>query len=773
MHPTDVQPPEAVQSIPLDCLELSPANVRKTDPGLQAFAELKASIAAHGLLSNLVVRRALNGPDRFAVVAGGRRYAALRDLASEDQIPADMPIPCRVVAIDAPETEISLAENVIRAPMHPADQVEAFAVLAQSGTSVAAIAARFGVAERTVEQRLRLGNAAPQLLQAYRDDELDLECLKAFAITTDHTRQTATWKQISEQGYRPSAWQIKRMLTENRVPAAAAIAGFVGVEAYEAAGGQVDRDLFASDDDSGVWFEDPRILDKLAMKRLQATAHELATAWKWSEARLEADWNTLAVYGRVQPIPAEPTPEEAAEQDKLRNRQHDLADLDEDTWTEELFIEAEACEQRLDEIEAQIEARSTYAPGDMKIAGCVVTIGREGDTHIVSGLVRREDIPSAKPAAGSSGDDASSEANPGGRAIQPPSTSMHTLPGDRAAQARKEAGVGIGLADDLRSIRTTLVKVGLAADYDAAFDVFVFHAARSIFTNGYVTTSLDIAIRETADRPHLRINDDNFGAENPGEANLDDRSNLTLDWMEIEDDGASFTALRALPQTDKQALFAACIARTVKGQLAFEHGARPELEATVARLEVDFAAKIRPSADMFWSRIKKADILDIARRTLGIEWAAGHSKDKKAVLASAMERAFGVSDDIPAGVTPEGRAAALAWIPQGFAAFDTPAPQSGSASDTPPEPDTTTAPTDHPQEVTDPPPQPSDPPDAPADPAPVTGPRVIIDVNPAGTPDEVDQADQVDPAIAAAAAATNGHDVAGEAFDIPAFLRRT
>ena len=52
--------------------------------------------------------------------------------------------------------------------MHPADQVEAFRRLADAGSTAAAIAARFGVSERTVEKRLRLGNAAPVLLEAYR-----------------------------------------------------------------------------------------------------------------------------------------------------------------------------------------------------------------------------------------------------------------------------------------------------------------------------------------------------------------------------------------------------------------------------------------------------------------------------------------------------------------------------------------------------------------------------------------------------------------------------
>ena len=70
--------------------------------------------------------------------------------------------------------------------------------------------------------------------------------------------------------------------------------------------------------------------------------------------------------------------------------------------------------------------------------------------------------------------------------------------------------------------------------------------------------------------------------------------------MEQEDDGDAFTALRALPEADKRALFAACVARTLKGQLAFEHDARPEFEATVARLGIVFAVKVRPTAELFW-----------------------------------------------------------------------------------------------------------------------------------------------------------------------------
>ena len=243
-------------------------------------------------------------------------------------------------------------------------------------------------------------------------------------------------------------------------------------------------------------------------------------------------------------------------------------------------------------------------------------------------------------------------------------------PKDREAEARKEAGVGIGLADDLRHIRTALIKAYLAGDFGAAFDLMLFQMARSVFTAGYTPHALDIAIRETADRPTVRMNDADFADWSPGEAMLADRSGLALDWLEIEDDGESFAALRALPVADKQALFAACVARTVKPQLAFEPQARPELEATVARLDIDFAGHVRPTAAMLWSRIAKARILDIARTVFGIAWASARAKTRKPVLAEAMEAAFAAGDR-PVSLSAGMHAAALAWTPPGFAAFDT------------------------------------------------------------------------------------------------------
>ena len=566
MNPMTSMHEPAIRDIPLCRLALAPENVRKTPPDEAAEVQLRASIAAYGLLKNLVARPDepdADGVERFAVVAGGRRLAALQALAENGTLHADHPVPCKIAAKEE-AAELSTAENVNHLPMHPADQVVAFAGFVRSGATVATIATRFGVSERLVEQRLRLGNAAPELIDAYRAEAIDLETLKAFAVTTDHERQRSVFEQVTSRGHRPSAWQVRRLLTEERVPANAAMARFVGVDAYEAAGGPVLRDLFADEYENGVWLEDPKLLTELATQRLAAAAAELATRWKWAEAIVEVDWSATARYGRIHPVPSEETDEEAAEIERLRTRHDEIATMEEHEWTDELVEEAETIEARLHAIGDEVDARATFRTEDFAIAGCIATIGRDGSLQVIEGLVKPEDIPKEPaPAANANGRDADTDGDAttdsGSRVDAPALSTPIASPPDPRAKAREEAGVGIGLADDLRAIRTALIKAHLAGDFEAAFDLVVFQMVRAVFARGYTASwhALDIAFNETAERPSTRANDDDFAAWSPGEAMLADWSHLPFEWMEGDDDAACFAALQALPRADKERLFAA------------------------------------------------------------------------------------------------------------------------------------------------------------------------------------------------------------------------
>ena len=175
------------RNIPLHRLTLSSANVRTASADPQDDKELQESILSLGLLESLVVVPA--DGDNFAVIAGGRRLAALQRLAEAGKIPAEYVAPCRIYDGGADPAEVSLHENEKRAPMHPADQYEAYARLRAKGMTAAEIASRAGVSERQVTKMLRLAAVAPELLAAFRNGEMNLQTLMAFTVTDDRQAQ--------------------------------------------------------------------------------------------------------------------------------------------------------------------------------------------------------------------------------------------------------------------------------------------------------------------------------------------------------------------------------------------------------------------------------------------------------------------------------------------------------------------------------------------------------------------------------------------------------
>jgi ParB family transcriptional regulator, chromosome partitioning protein len=124
--------------IPLSKLLAWNDNVRVTGVE-EGIGELADSIAAIGLLQGLVVKKEPRG--KYAVIAGRRRLMALSQLVADGKVKATMPVPCRLAPKDADLPEISLTENVVRVPMHPADEFEAFQRLITTGKSVADVAA--------------------------------------------------------------------------------------------------------------------------------------------------------------------------------------------------------------------------------------------------------------------------------------------------------------------------------------------------------------------------------------------------------------------------------------------------------------------------------------------------------------------------------------------------------------------------------------------------------------------------------------------------------
>ena len=289
--------------------------------------------------------------------------------------------------------EDSLAENTQREALHPVDQFRAFQTLIDKGLTEDDIAARFFVTPQIVRQRLRLAAVSPRLLDLYVAEEMTLEHVMAFTLTTDHARQEQVWEAM-KNGYNPQPYQIRRMLTETAVHAANdRRATFVGVEAYEAAGGEITRDLF--ENDRGGWLQDPALLDRLVQDKLKQEAEALsAEGWKWIAVAVDFPYGHTNGLRHLEGETVEMSEEETARRAIL------LAEFDalESDYAEADELPDEV-DRRLDELEAGIAALDNrpvrFDPAGIARAGVFISLNSDGCLDIARGYVRPEDEATA------------------------------------------------------------------------------------------------------------------------------------------------------------------------------------------------------------------------------------------------------------------------------------------------------------------------------------------------------------------------------------------
>lgn len=450
------------QLIALDMLDADPKNVRKTYRR-EGIEELAASLLANGQLQNLVVRKAKKG--RFFVTAGGRRLAALNLLAEQGHIGKNHMVECKErEAEDA--TEISLAENVMREAMNRADEFEAYLAMAEAGKTVPQIAERFGTSELIVNRRLALAKVSPTIFALYREEEMTFEQLQAFTITDDHARQVEVWESLPN--YDRHAVTIRRLLAKEEVHARDKRVKFLGgLDAYEAAGGAVRRDLF--DDQGGGYATDSGFLDSQVLAALEKLAEPVrAEGWKWVEVYAERP-TSMFDCGRVYPEKQELPEADQTRLDQLTSEYNDLSDMIEAGDADE---EAEA---RIDQLEQEMHALGSgleaFTPEAFEQAGAMIYLDYYGKVEIARGLVRSEDET----------DEDQTEAE---------------------AEEAKEAGPAAitlkhsaTLIEDLTAQKTAALRVELANNHDIALAAVV-HALllSSIYRYGSGLSALQLSL---------------------------------------------------------------------------------------------------------------------------------------------------------------------------------------------------------------------------------------------------------------------------------------
>jgi ParB family chromosome partitioning protein len=181
---------------------------------------------------------------------------------------------------------------------------------------------------------------------------------------------------------------IRRMLTEGAVKAGDGRAVFVGVDAYEAAGGVILRDLFAHD--HGGWLQDVALLDRLVREKLSQAADELRSeGWKWAEFACEFPYGHTNGIRRLPSTTPQISDEEKERYDAALEEYDALSE--EHAGADELPEDIDRRMGELEEIIDAIEQRpAIFDSTDMARAGIFVSIDFNGSLKIDRGFVRRD-----------------------------------------------------------------------------------------------------------------------------------------------------------------------------------------------------------------------------------------------------------------------------------------------------------------------------------------------------------------------------------------------
>ena len=643
------------RDIPFNKLVLSQSNVRRIKAGV-SVEELSEDIARRGtLLQSLNVRPVLdeggNETGMFEVPAGGRRYQALALLVKQKRLAKTAPVPC---VVRDPATHIlaeddSLAENTQRVALHPLDQFRAFLRLRDKGMSEEEIAAAFFTTVQAVRQRLRLATVSPMLLEIYAEDGMTLEMLMAFTVNPDHARQEQVWENI-RNSWQKEPWQIRRLLTETTVPSSDKRARFIGLEAYEAAGGAVLRDLFSQNDEG--WLQDVSLLDQLVDEKLKRTADEIAAeGWRWISASVELPYGHVSGLRKLTGTTQDLTEEERAAREALRNEYDDLES--EYAASDDLPEEVDQC---LAEIEAALEAFESrpvsFNPDEIVRAGVFLSIDRNGKLVVDRGYVRPEDELDTTVegnGSGTAGDAGIDRADTG---VDPSARHTVITIGSQPTDTDDDEGEAIKplperLVTELTAERTLALRDRLANNPSVAFLAVLHKFCRDVFTR-YISyhTAMEVSVRNTG-----------FSLQAPGlkdtpAAQAIEQRHKAWEARMPDDEAALWDWLVSLEGVEQAELFAHCAAFGVNalyekadrygGGTVTVHGVQQRL-AEAGRLaravDLDMVeAGWKPTVENYLGRVTKPRILDAVREGAGERAAQLIDHLKKGDMAKEAER---------------------------------------------------------------------------------------------------------------------------------------
>ncbi|SNS69089.1 chromosome partitioning protein, ParB family [Sphingomonas laterariae] len=612
-------------------------NVRKHS-NADADAQFEAHLGETGIvLQNLIGVPIKRRKDHYDIYAGGRRLSRTLSNIEKGVLPKDFQVPVMVVPNAADAISMSLAENFFQLAMNPADACTAFrTIIDKEKKTVADIAKRFSLTVRFVEGRLRLANLATPVFEALARGEITLDIAKAYAKTSDPIRQAAVFESLAGTYYANNVAEIERQVTAGSYNGGHPKALLVGRDAYLAAGGTIDRDLY-SNAESELW-TNRELLDQLADEALAEAAEAIREREGFAEVRAIAATHVpyTATMGlrRIDGVLAPLTEEQEARQQAIKGEIDKIEEAASDIheYSDEQL-------ERIDELEEELGAiqdrQATYEPEQKARALAYVVIGEDGRPVVEETLFiaepDEEDEDIDPEADGDDGDVAD------------------------AAETPRKASLSQKLVDRLALMRTELVALHVANDPHFAMDLGTFimvDGAHRKFGGAY-----DLASGLKAPLPDRRVG--NYVSETAAaESWAKLEGGLDHSWRDAGDAIGRFDAFRALADEARAAWFAWAIARTIEPVTDSGSGA-PFLRHIGRSLDIDVARWWRPTARNFFDAVTRGWILDLFGEVGGEDLKSRYGASKKKDLAMSAEKLFAGDVLVEADVKEK----ALAWLP--------------------------------------------------------------------------------------------------------------
>ncbi|MGI9377724.1 MAG: ParB/RepB/Spo0J family partition protein [Tsuneonella suprasediminis] len=638
------------RDIPFNRIRLSHSNVRETDveAGLD---DLTHDIdRREDIVQGINVRAILdadgNETGDFETPAGGRRFRAIARLVEAGRFPADGLVPCLVKKTDAKTSAVddSLAENMLRLGLHPLDQFRAFKRMFDDGMTKEEIADAYRTTPRYITQRMRLASVSPALLEVYARNGMPLAMLEAFTVNPDHARQEQVWEAV-QRSYNVQPWQVRQLLTETTVPTDDKRVRFVGVDAYEQAGGAMLRDLFSEDD--GGWLEDVALLDRLVSEKLKTIADDVAAeGWKWIAVDTSHPYGYDNGLREITGSFADLTDEERAAREALRNEYDDL----ESEYSEHDELPDEI-DRRLGEIEAALEGFEKrpviYDPAEITRAGVFISIDRDGEPVIERGYVRAEDEPVADAGDGENENTIVAGGNDGD--VQ---RAVITIGGQPAEPEEDDDDDGIKplperLVIELTAHRTVALQEALASNPHVAMTALLHRMVMERYHYSAPTGCLEVSVRhrylssqgsDLADSPSVKAIGERFDA---WKADMPSDEAALWDWIAALDEASRMALLAHCVSYGVNALYERPNPHSASG--ISQHGLDRRLAGAdrIARatgFDMVLDAGWRPTVENYLGRVTKTQILAAVREGAGERAAQLIDHLKKGDMAKEAER---------------------------------------------------------------------------------------------------------------------------------------